>query len=358
MKKRMMVLLMGVLVFAIVAGCVSTPNRQVARDMKTLSFANQANGELELNNKTEYDLVVFAGNINRKNILGGIRANDTRSFDFRPFISSQSGAFLCRAVDKAVYEQKAGRLDSERDVLWAKLVVFGSNKSSFTIVEQVGGEGQLLFENMSPYPVEVRLNGTTGEVLTTLPPHCKEQYVYVKQNKRGYVFYPTYLMYDRDTGKINSITGKEEDGIPARPVVGSERPQNIPFPMPDGKLYGARVAYLTVKNESGRAFIFRDDNTEISSQNGYSMINSGETLTFELDATESGKTYRALNADLRTGPVQKRYVKLFNGEPTLFRAGVEYEISVYNENGTIKTEIESSTERDIEYNAKDQLDLE
>jgi len=345
---------------ASILGCVSTDGgmrKQASEDMKALSYKNQPDGELELNNQTDYDLVVFAGKIDRKNILGGIHSNDTRSFDFRPFVSAESGAFLCRAVDKNVYETKGGKV-TERDIFWAKLVVFGNKKSSFTIVGEVGGEGKLLFENGSPYPVEIRLNSTTGEVLTTLPPHCKEQYVYVKPNERGYGYFPTYLVYDRETGKVNSITGNEEDGISSRPVVGKENPQTIIFPMPDSSLYGAKVAYLTIKNESGKAFIFRNDNTEVSAQNGYKMINSGETLTFEIDATEAGKTYRALNADFRFGPASKRFVKMFNGEPKLFQAGVEYEISVYNENGTVKTEIEGSTKREIRYDMKEQLDLE
>ena len=352
-------MLFSILAF-ILAGCLSTDGsarKQATKDMKALSYKNQPDGELELNNQTDYDLVIFAGKINRKNILGGIKSHDARSFDFRPFLTSSSGAFLCRAVSKDSYEEKGGRL-TENDIVWAKLVVFGSSKSSFTIVDQVGGEGKLLFENSSPYPLEIRLNGTTGEVLTTLPPYCKEQYVYVKPNKRGYVYFPTYLVYDRDTGKVNSITGKEEEGQPARPATGTEMPQTVTFPMPDSNLYGAKVAYLTVKNESGKAFIFRNDNTEVASQSGYTMINSGETLTFEIDANESGKTYRALNADFRVGPANKRYVKLFNGEAKLFKAGVEYEISVYNENGTIKSEIESSSERAIEYNFNAQLDLE
>lgn len=348
----------AVLFAAMGAGCVSTPKSQAVKDMKNLSYANQPNGELELINKTEYDLVVFAGKIDRKNILGGIHAGGTRSFDFRNFLSANSGAFLCRAVKTEVYAQKGGFVDETTDVVWAKLVTYGNSKSSFTVMNEVGGEGKLLFENASPYPVEVRLNGTTGQVLTTLPPHCKEQYVYVKPNPRGYVYYPTYLMYDRDTGKISSITGKEEDGQSARPVEGSKHPQTIIFPMPNGKLFGARVAYLTIKNESGRAFIFRDDNTEVLSQNGYAMINSGETLTFEVDATDTGKTFRALNADFRVGAANKRYVKFFDGDPVSFKAGVEYEIAVYNQNGAVKTEIESSSERSIEYDLNSQLDLE
>ena len=358
MKAKMLLWACAAVLFAaMVAGCVSTPKSQAVKDMKNLSYANQPNGELELINRTEYELVVFAGKIDRKNILGGIHAGDTRSFDFRNFLSANSGAFLCRAVKTDVYAQKGGFVN-ETDVVWAKLVTYGNSKSSFTVMNEVGGEGKLLFENASPYPVEVRLNGTTGQVLTTLPPHCKEQYVYVKPNSRGYVYFPTYLMYDRDTGKINSITGKEDDGISARPAVGSETPQTVIFPMPNGKLFGARVAYLTIKNESGNAFIFRDDNTEVLSQNGYTMINSGETLTFEVDATEQGKTFRALNADFRVGAANKRYVKFFNGEPVVFKAGVEYEIAVYNKNGAVKTEIESSSERSIEYDLNSQLDLE
>lgn len=187
MKKRALLVLPALLfAAAVVVGCGSTPKRQVMKDMKTLSYTNQPNGELELINRTEYELVIFAGTIDRKNILGGIHAGDSRAFDFRAYVNSQSGAFLCRAVNKEIYEQKSGFIN-ETDVVWAKLVTFGEAKSSFTIVPEVGGEGKLLFENASPYPVEVRLNGTTGKVLTTLPPYCKEQYVYVKPNKRGYV---------------------------------------------------------------------------------------------------------------------------------------------------------------------------
>lgn len=357
MKKKIIFSMAAAIALALVTGCVSAPKSQAKKDMKLLSYANQPNGELELTNNTNYDLVIFAGKINRNNILGGIKENDTRSFDFRQFVSGKTGAFLVRAVKVAVYEENGGHI-TEDDVVFAKLVTFGNLKSSFRISGEIGGDGKLLFENMSPYPVEVRLNGVTGEVLTTLPPYCKEQYVYIKSNGRGYTYHPTYLMYDKEKGQINSITAKEEEGLSARPAVGNETPQTLPFPMPNSKMYGAKVAYLTMRNESGRAFIFRNDNTEIYSQNGYTMVNSGETLTFEVESTETGNVFRSLNADFRVGSKENRFIKLFGGQPITLKAGVEYIISVFNENGLVKTEVQSTSEREVDYDLPSQLELE
>lgn len=368
-KKRIPAMIMAaglvgmatVLALALVTGCASSPKKQAKeakKDMKLLSYANQPNGELELTNETNYDLVIFAGKISRNNILGGIKASSTRSFDFRQFVSGKTGAFLVRAVKVETYEENGGHITETNDVVFAKLVTFGNLKSSFRISGEIGGDGTLLFENMSPYPVEIRLNNVTGEVLTTLPPYCKEQYVYIKPNKRGYVYYPTYLMYNKEKGQIDSIIGKDEDGQAARPAEGNETPQTVIFPMPNSKMYGTKVAYLTIRNESGRAFIFRNDNTEIFSQNGYTMVNSGETLTFEVESTENGTEFRALNVDFRVGSEKNRFVKLFGGQPTTLKAGVEYTISVFNENGLVKTEIQNTSEREVDYDLPSQLELE
>lgn len=157
---------------------------------------------------------------------------------------------------------------------------------------------------------------------------------------------------------MSSISAKEEDGLVSRPARENETPQTVIVPMPNSKMYGSRVAYLTVRNESGRAFIMRNDNTEIFSQTGNTMINSGETLTFEVDSKEEGRVFRAINADFRVGDVSKRYVKFFEGEPTVLKAGVEYEISVFNQNGLVKAIIYNSSERVVEYNLNSQLELE
>lgn len=357
---------LGCLAFAavlglMIVGCASSQRKLATKDMKNLSYENQSNGDLELINQTPYDLVIFAGSIHRNNILGGIRKDgvgSTRFFDFSPFVSSKTGAFLCRAVKADVYEAKGGYV-TEDDVIFAKLVTYGDNiKSSFRITGEVGGMSKLLFENASPYPVELRLNGTDGAVLTTLPPNAKEKYVYVDYNSRGYVYFPTYLMYDKSSGKMSSISAKEEDALVSRPARENETPQTVIVPMPNSKMYGSRVAYLTVRNESGRAFIMRNDNTEIFSQTGNTMINSGETLTFEVDSKEEGRVFRAINADFRVGDVSKRYVKFFEGEPTVLKAGVEYEISVFNQNGLVKAIIDNSSERVVEYNLNSQLELE
>ena len=357
MKRKMFLVVLAVVLAASFSGYAKSAKKQAKKDMKNLSYANQVAGELELANETDFALVIFAGSIKRDNILGGIYAGKTRSFDFRKFVSTASGAFLVRAVKVDVYAEKSGKV-SESDVVFAKLVTFGNMKSSFRISGEIGGDGKLLFENASPYPVEVRLNNVTGEVLTTLPPYCKEQYVYVKPNKRGYVYYPTYLMYDKASGQVNSIVGKDEDGWAAAPAEGNKIPQTIPFPMPNSSMFGTKVAYLKVRNESGRAFIFNNSGTEVYAQNGYTMINSGETLTYEIESTEAGTVFRGLQADFRVGKSEQRYVKFFGGQPTTLKAGVEYNISVFNENGLVRAVIEGSSEREVDYNLSDQLELE
>lgn len=346
-----------VLSVCVLGSCASSPEKEARKGMKNISYKDSG-GDLELINETDFDLVVFAGKIRGNNILGGIRAGETRSFDFTPFISSSNGAFLVRAVKANEYEENNGNV-SEADMVFAKTVTYGNGmKTSMRITGFVGGDGKLLFENSSPYPVEVRLNNVNGEVLTTLPPYCKEQYVYVKPNSRGYVYYPTYLMYDKKNGKMSSITPSDSDGIAARPVEGDKNPQVINFPMPNSNKFGSKVAYLTIRNESGRAFNLQNDNTDLVSQNGYVMINSGERLTYEVPSTEVGNVFRAIRADFRVGEESSRFVKFFEGNPTTLKAGVEYEINVFNDNGLVRAVIESSSDRTVDYNMAYQFELE
>ena len=359
--KKIIGLLVAMAALALVTGCASAQKnvaKQTKKEMKNLSFQNEPNGLLELHNETSYDLVIFCGNVSNGYILGGIHGNSVRSFDYSKFATKDNGAFLIRAVKKDVYEAKAGFVDDKRDVIFAQIVTYdGKIATSRRITGEVGGGATLLFENMSPYPVELRL-GYTGQVISTLPPYCKEQYIDVAFNSRGYVIYPTYLLYDKANGKMSSIAAKEDEGIAVRPARENERPVTSYVPMPNSKLYGHRVAYLTVRNETRNAFIFENGRTELTSQNGYSMINSGETLTFEVDCPMLSQTYRSLTADFRVGTEENRFIPFFNGEPVELKAGTEYLVTVYNDHGLVKTVIDDTSERPIDFSLAAQFDFE
>lgn len=106
---------LGCLAFAavlglMVVGCASTnskENKAIELKNKEVNF-NSEKGSLFVSNNTAEDVVVFVGKVEKGNLIGGIHANSSRSFDISkiPGIPS-SGSLLIRVATANVYKEKA-----------------------------------------------------------------------------------------------------------------------------------------------------------------------------------------------------------------------------------------------------------
>ena len=195
-------------VFAFFASCTSMSDvkedKPLAQAKSGLSFDSVDGGLLEVMNASDEDLVFFAGSIQRSHVLGGIRAGQTRTFDYTPFLTNQKGMFICRAVRLIDYNMNT-RLNMCDDV-YSHIVVYGDeSKTSLKVPQIIGGSGTIYLSNNSEaFVCEVLLNSPTGEVLATLLPFSMNKRIDVQFDNmgRGHVLFARFVYYDATNHKV------------------------------------------------------------------------------------------------------------------------------------------------------------
>ena len=185
------------------------------RTKKTkINFKTEKAGNFECTNFSDSDLVLFAGKIERNIILGGIKSNETRSFDFSKISEMpEQGAFIMRAVPYETYKTTE-RLNND-DAVYTKLVVYDLNskektKMDIRLASLINKYG-FIVDNGTPFVVELRINDPQGTPIAALPPLCYGLKVYgvPDADGNGHWVFPTYI-FTKDE-KMYAYTGQMRD---------------------------------------------------------------------------------------------------------------------------------------------------
>jgi len=337
MKKRLMMVLLAALTVLLAIGCVNSPQKgtkdSTAKEAAKLEvkWSNDPKGTLSVENNLNEDLILFAGSMNNRNNLGGVRKQSIRAVDFTDKVDINDGRFLLRAVKESVYRSKGSSLDPEKDVVYGGLVAFDKSKLrniTITIQQALGGDAEILMQNDTNMAVQIRINQPNGPVLTTLAPFERSRIVYMELNSRGYHFFPVFQYYDKANGIVQSLMPKSlADGVTMRPVApGSrERRPEISFNTTNRADLFSPFASLIVSNEViPQRGIYLYKGAAMTSRNNVEMINPGWDETFELDLQKnSSLSIRDLQIDFGTGANERVSIK-----PREYKAEFVYRVSV------------------------------
>jgi hypothetical protein len=335
--KQTLRVLPTIIAVLLTVGCGGMPQRGTqdtsAKEAAVLEvrWTNDSGGTLTVENNLKEDLILFAGSINNRNNLGGIRKQSTRVIDFFDKVESSDGRFLLRAVKESVYRSKGSSLDPEKDVVYGGLIAFDKSKPrniTINIQQALGGDAEILMQNDTNMAVQIRTNRPDGPILTTLAPFERNKIVYLELNSRGYHFFPVYQYYDRANGVVQSLMPRSlADGVPMRPVApGSrERTPEISFNITDRIELFSPFASLIVSNEVlPPRGIYLYKGSAMTSRNGNEMINPGWDETFELDLQKnSSYAIRDLQIDFGTGASERVSI-----QPYTYEAEYTYRVSV------------------------------
>lgn len=181
-----------------------------------INFKTEKAGNFECTNFSGSDLVLFAGRIERNFILGGIKSNETRSFDLSKISEMpEKSTFIMRAVPYETYKTKERLIDD--DVVYTRFVVFDLSSKEKTkmdidirlasLIKKYG----FIVDNETPFVVELRINDPQGTPIATLPPLCHGLKVYGDPDADGnaYQVFPTYI-FTKDE-KMYAYTGQMQD---------------------------------------------------------------------------------------------------------------------------------------------------
>ncbi|MDR3138518.1 MAG: hypothetical protein LBT95_02470 [Treponema sp.] len=338
------------LVFA--GGCTTSPT---AEDSSTARQAAQADvkwdddkaGYLTVYNNVNAPLILFAGTINNRNIIGGVHAGATRRVDFFDAVSDYSGTFLLRAVKESDYRGKGSALGSD-DIIFAGIVAYDKNDPrpiQVDINRVLGGDACIIIQNDTGMALQIRIDRPDGPTLTTLAPLERNKRVYMDFNPDGYFFFPVYQYYDRASMGIRSVTAKSlADGIPMMPEI--PRPgRDVPVVNFDASPAGlfSPFAALIVTNETNRGGYLLQGSSRKTNKNGTTMVNPGSE-TYELNLQKQERlVIGGMAFDLGLGQADAIPIPEYD-----YQAGYNYQIRIRQGQPISVTQLSKSDTNEFE----------
>lgn len=291
-------LLIGLVVFAF-TGCeqltgndeAGSTNSSVNGDETSdVSFDNFTTRSVSVKNNTGERLVAFKGEISPGALISGVPAyasNHGLKKDSGLFSATEEFALLF--ITEEAYIENKSNLSALRNSPFASIYGFynnsGDNNNLFEISSYSGGSAELVVQNNSPFSVEIRMNGQTGEVLGYVPAYTANTTLKVEPG--DYVLFPIFKKYLERDNEIYSIkptfTGGAADGKPYFYQVGitsSESWNLTDVYDPSTIKLTAGGFYLTVNNQSGSAIQFLQGGTVYYTSIGIASINSGYQQTY------------------------------------------------------------------------------
>ena len=350
----------AVLFAALVAGCVSTNSAKNGVNLKAkdVSFKSEA-GSLTISNETASDVVVFVGRVEKNTVIGGIKANEQRTFDLSkvPGIPD-TGSLLIRAATFETYKGRA-RI-TEDDVIYTGLVVYNlkdkTDRSSLSIYQGVDSSQQtcIYVSNESEYYVlELRMgNPGQGEVIATLPPLQTNKRIYLSPRDDGlaYDFYPTFVFVNPATGEKTSMNAGKTDRRRSYPKTPKENLTPIRFQGPSKSNIGYDVAFINLQNDTNTGLVFNNAETILKNQKGIRFTDSGTTDVYEIQSTngDEGQLYTALTFEF--DDYTRKTIS-----PYKFKAGYKYNVVVTQMNGNYQYDIREVGQKSLVEDARIQL---
>ncbi|WP_288567581.1 hypothetical protein [uncultured Treponema sp.] len=361
---------LGCLAFAavlglMVVGCASTnskENKAIELKNKEVNF-NSEKGSLFVSNNTAEDVVVFVGKVEKGNLIGGIHANSSRSFDISkiPGIPS-SGSLLIRVATANVYKEKA-RI-TEEDVIYTGLVVYDLNdlgdKISLSIYRGVDASQKecIYVSNESEnFVLELRLgNPSQGEVIATLAPLTTNKRIYLssRDDSLSYDFYPTFIYVNPKTNEKTSMNNPgraDRKRAYPEPIGGDITPMR--FEGPSASSVGYDVAFVSIQNDTNSGIEFRNAETPLKNQKGRRFTASGRSDVYEIESKngEAGKLYTSLTFEFDNFTKKKI-------SPFTFLPGYKYDVIVTELDGNYQYDIREVGKKSLVEDARIQLFME
>jgi hypothetical protein len=306
-------------------------------DKGSVSFTDESSGTLTVSNNTLKDMVLFQGQTPQSsNILGGIRATSTRTFDIEDDVSdfAVGGYIILRGMSIDEYNANKSNLTNAK-AEFSAMATYGQGKKFRTEINPAwAGDYYFKLTNGGKIGMELRKNSPDGEKIGYLPALATNYALYSTTTDDMTIF-PVYVYYSATTKTVTTIRASsfgESVGVAPRSVTDStvaavRLPNDASLTwdqIANAIIYP--VAFVTcINNISNQSSRLQVASTYYKAQNGYDSMNSGESLTFEVQATEGGQV-KALNVSLYGGTCVVP-VTMAGGSVTL-KNGYDYSLTL------------------------------
>jgi hypothetical protein len=267
MKKmpNFFLLLLAVALVLGFAGCAvdDDDTTQTGGDVDFQSFAPPS---IRVENLTGERLVAFKGTLSPNNLISGIPAySSVHGLKKDAKLFNATGAFPLVLITEAEYNAKKNSLGSS--TVFARIFAFynhtATNNNVFQISSKIGGDGRLTVSNATPFNVEIRKDGITGEILGYAAANMTDGNVIYLEAPASYDIYPIFKFFSQVDQELYSVVPKYLDG--AR--------EGRPFMRTIGFAAGNMTRTFDVND------IYQEGSFNLSSGSAYLKVNNNNTGT-------------------------------------------------------------------------------
>jgi hypothetical protein len=308
-----------------------------------INWNDQTSGTLTVSNNTGKDMVLFQGQTpSANNILGGIYANSTKTFDVSGAVSdfAVGGYMILRGMSLDEYTANKANLSLAR-VEYSAMATYGQDKKFRTeISSSYVGDYYFKAINGGRVGIELRKDSPEGEKIGYLPALAVNYNIYASSSSSLTIF-PVYVFYSSISKTVTTI---KPTSFGATASVGP-RPLNdssvstVRFPNDESIQWNQLVdaiaypvAFIKVLNNvANQDCRLASASKVFFAHNGYDSVNSGENNTFEIAGSDSGLSMN-LNLTFYGGSV---IIPVKQSDATPFiKNGFDYTVTVtYNGGG-------------------------
>jgi hypothetical protein len=303
-----------------------------------IQWASEPNGTLTTLNNVSKDMILFQGQTpSNANILGGVRANTARVFDISDDVPDfeVGGYIILRGMSRDEYEKHKSNLSLAK-IEYSAMATYGQGKKFRTEINPAySGDYYFKVGNRGKIGMELRKDSPDGEKIGYLPA-TQTNYAIYSNTTNDMTIFPVYVFYSNITKTVTTIRASsfaETVSVAPRPVTDTSvstvmLPNDASVQWEQiiaGIIYP--VAFVTVTNTvDNQSSRFASSSKVHFAQNGYDSINSGESLTFEIKASDAGQEIN-FNCTLYGGTTTVA-VKTQDGQTPVIKNGYDYAVTL------------------------------
>ena len=302
-QKFLMLLVVAGLIFGF-AGCPNgggdggDPNEPAGATVEWTNFTG-VNRSISVTNNTSERLVAFMGTPSVHTLISGIPAHANNHGLRRGTAITGTADFALVLVTEAVFNANRSNLAgiSVNDyfaAIWAFFNAEASNDTVFEISSLVGGEGELILINMTPWNVEIRHGAAGGPTLGFVGPSTPRAVMRL-QIPADYNIFPVFRRRHPMTNEILTVTPRFADvgplqGQPFLTQIGlSSANRTETFNV--GEVIGAQTpsislggTFIRINNmNTGTGIQFQQGGTEFLTTHGVRTIPIAQSANFQVD---------------------------------------------------------------------------
>jgi hypothetical protein len=303
-----------------------------------IDWNNHPSGTVTVVNNSDKNMVLFQGQTPSANqILGGIRALSEKTFDISEVVYefNVGGYMILRGMTLEEYEANKESL-SQAKIEYTAMVTYGQEKKfRAEISSQDLGDYMYRVSSQCRIGIELRKDSFYGKKAGYIPSLGSNFRIYANMPD-NITLYPVLVYYTRrDKNVTTFVPGNLEPlTVSPKPISGNEF-ETYTFPISGANwntfqtTLVSPAAYVAVTNNVANqsAYVNLTGTGRLISQNGYDIISTGETLTYEILGTDNGTTMQNIvitfnNRSIEL-PVQNASLK----------NGFDYEIVISGDGG-------------------------